>query len=177
MSPLISHAPLKILTPEVGSPVKSPTTATAEIVSGPRGAAELDVNVNYTAGCQRGHISRLSIPVHQPFRFALPLKLPYPFCSICGPLIPLACNEPISAAHRHLRQNAKVFRASISIQANRCVKVEVIFRAAMACRPDFCQWWTIPCVHSASQVDRKGNFLQDTCHRKGIAGAESGPAN
>ena len=69
--PLMSHLPLKQLpTMDLpSSPVRSPTTATADRMTGPKGMAELDVNISYTAGCQRGHISRLGIPVLTPFRY------------------------------------------------------------------------------------------------------------
>lgn len=70
VTPLMSHISLRALVAgtDLPSPVKSPSRAATEIVGGPRGAVELDVNVNYVAGCQRGHISRLSLPVLPPFR-------------------------------------------------------------------------------------------------------------
>lgn len=30
---------------------------------------ELDVNVEYTAGCQRSHAARMAVPVTQPMRY------------------------------------------------------------------------------------------------------------
>ena len=66
ISPLGSHMPLRILGTDLPSPVRSPPAQ--DLFSGPKGAAEVDVNLDYMAGCQRGHSSRLTIPVSPPFR-------------------------------------------------------------------------------------------------------------
>ena len=37
---------------------------------------ELDVNVEYTAGCQRSHAARMAVPVTEPMRY-MPLAQPH----------------------------------------------------------------------------------------------------
>jgi hypothetical protein len=74
VNPLTSHTPLarSFGNGDLPSPVNSPgnpnPTPTLELLPYPKGAVEVDVNVDYRAGCQRAHTSRLSIPVLPPFR-------------------------------------------------------------------------------------------------------------
>lgn len=69
VSPISSHTPLRPQPADLPTPVTSPLVPNP--VAGPHSSADVDVDVEYTCGCPRGHTSRLSIPVLPPFRWEL----------------------------------------------------------------------------------------------------------
>ena len=71
MTPWGSQTPLRTPGKELpGSPSRSPSGHANDLMPWPRGAVELDVHLDYRAGCQRGHSTRISVPVAPPFRLA-----------------------------------------------------------------------------------------------------------